>query len=825
MKFHSVHISGCRNISLNNKRSLRLDLSGTNIHMVLGTNGSGKSSLLRNVSVFPPNPADFKKDLGNISISLEHNNNLYTLSADFSSGNSYSFVKNGEVLNDRGTQAVQKQLVLTEFGVDKSVNDLMHGDFKFTLSTPTERRAWFTKIASSDYSYALSLYKKLVDEHRDITGALKYTKGRIVQETASRLNAEDIQKLTEQTAVLKSLLLKKLEEKTTSTKTSFEIKDKLLETKSDIVEVLRKIKMLSKEYITTTKFGGTNDVFILEESISDTKGSISFLNRKTEQLSTEILELQAKLESSLSLGSTSEEDILRDLDILIKEQNRLRSYPELGVEFSNLDISHTALTAASVEISDVLLDIPANDSRYFTREKAAQLSQRYSELSSLKTELENQRSHYDHILRSPVSKCPACEHIWHPESELSETELKLKLFKVIDDLEGTQKEFDSVAEELERIKDYLDKVRRYYHFTSGYPNLLPLWDYIDSKSLIQDSPSSISGIINELRLELEIKLECRKLESQQRELEDTLRKVRLLRSEDVTQLNARLGVLDSELYNALTDRNSAINKLDSDSLVLRLVKNAAVLQKELLELNRGYNLLLGDYINSIMQDELAKEIYEFKIKVNELERQLNTVELKENLISDLCKTESVQIERLSNLKVLMDELSPTSGLIAESMLSSIEYYVAKMNRFINSMWLYPLEIMKPSISEEDGFQLDFKFPLLVDERNLVSDISKGSDSMLEIVDLAFRLTVLEALKLNDVLFLDEFGRGFDTLHRSSSYGSLRTYIDSRGFNNVFIVNHYRQLAESFHGAAYNVLDDRNIDLPQGVKINEYLTLS
>ena len=67
-----------------------------------------------------------------------------------------------------------------------------------------------------------------------------------------------------------------------------------------------------------------------------------------------------------------------------------------------------------------------------------------------------------------------------------------------------------------------------------------------------------------------------------------------------------------------------------------------------------------------------------------------------------------------------------------------------MNAFIGKVWTYPLVIQSCSVVEGENIDLDYKFPMLINEgESPISDISKGSRGMKEIINLAFRLTAMQ----------------------------------------------------------------------------------
>lgn len=182
MRINFIELVGYKRLMLNNIKHFRMTPE-SRIQLILGTNGSGKSSLIAELSPLPAVSSNYTKD-GSKTISITSNGDEYILKSTFLNGQSHSFVKNGEELNKGGTVTVQKELVMSTFGIDQSIHDLMTGVDRFTTMSPAKRRELLTKLCDKDYTYALEVYSKLLEKQRDITGALKLAKKKLVVETS-----------------------------------------------------------------------------------------------------------------------------------------------------------------------------------------------------------------------------------------------------------------------------------------------------------------------------------------------------------------------------------------------------------------------------------------------------------------------------------------------------------------------------------------------------------------------------------------------------------------------------------------------------------------
>ena len=87
----------------------------TTCQIILGTNGSGKSSILYELSPLPASKGEYIEG-GFKRIEISHKGAHYVLESSFKHGNKHSFTRDGEDLNPGGTGAVQKELVKREVG-------------------------------------------------------------------------------------------------------------------------------------------------------------------------------------------------------------------------------------------------------------------------------------------------------------------------------------------------------------------------------------------------------------------------------------------------------------------------------------------------------------------------------------------------------------------------------------------------------------------------------------------------------------------------------------------------------------------------------------
>tara|TARA_Y100001001_G_C7829457_1_gene246465 strand:+ start:198 stop:608 length:411 start_codon:yes stop_codon:yes gene_type:complete len=136
MKILEVYLEGYNRLKLNKVNSIKITASEL-IQLIIGTNGSGKSSLQEQINCWVADRKDFKVG-GKKIVKLEHNSSIYETRQYFHKKNStFEFIVDGQNINEGETGAVQKELIKIHFGLDQEIVDLFLGKLRFTRMNPT----------------------------------------------------------------------------------------------------------------------------------------------------------------------------------------------------------------------------------------------------------------------------------------------------------------------------------------------------------------------------------------------------------------------------------------------------------------------------------------------------------------------------------------------------------------------------------------------------------------------------------------------------------------------------------------------------------------
>ena len=114
------------------------------VQIVAGSNGSGKSSVLRELSPLPSVRTDFLPEIGLKELHIDHKGHQFMVKSDFRYKNgAHSFVIDGKELNTSGTTDVQTELVEKYFGITDKIRDLIYQKIQICNLTKANRKTFF----------------------------------------------------------------------------------------------------------------------------------------------------------------------------------------------------------------------------------------------------------------------------------------------------------------------------------------------------------------------------------------------------------------------------------------------------------------------------------------------------------------------------------------------------------------------------------------------------------------------------------------------------------------------------------------------------------
>ena len=763
-------------------------------NLILGTNGSGKSSLLKELSPLVFDKKHFGEN-GYKEVHIEHNNKMYILTQD---GNKCSFKENGVELNASANRKVQSTLVKEKLKYDIDYHKLFLGITNFTTMSPSERKEWLIRLSNVNYDYSLGYFKRLLSRDRDIRGTIKILNSKLMEDKVNLLTDEIKLKYKEDLKAVSTLI-----------DTMLENKEKISFNNNDYNKILESMILVNENLI--SKICTNVALKDIDNEISKISNELEHLD-KINTVKIKQLEEAKHFKESNSIVEKGLED---NLNKIKRDIEKLSS--EIKIPYSILSTTSvlSLLKLIKNRVFSILADISTLNVN-LTLEEAAEISKNILNLEKFKAATDIKISTLENELKISKEKkdesvtCNKCSNVFNPYYTIEkEQEMILSI----------EKNKSLLTEALNKLKDlnetnskYLNKQNLISEFYSLFSNSSVLNNFITSIISNFNIQTSSMQILKELEFEFSILedkfVKISNLELESKKIKEELDKIKLftnLRKDnnlDYDKLNNEISennIKSAKLKQYLNDLNN--DKNTKQNIKLLTLKYISLLksQEESLnnEIKREKNKLLEDIISECRS---IKFDLEDKIK-------------KSDLLEDRLKILEKDIKELENksrlLKSAIEALSPSGGLIADSILSFIKNLVTDMNYIINSIWSYDLEIKACDLENGD---LDYKFPVVSDSRGFTEDVGLTSSSMKEVIDLAFKIVAMKYSSMEDYpLFLDEFGRTMDMSHRVRAYSAIDN-VSSGIFSQVFIVSHFSGVYNRFSDSDTIVLDSKNISI-------------
>lgn len=831
MKILKLTLKGCHRLELSGIRKITIT-PDTNVLMILGTNGSGKSSLMDLLSPLPADKNDFDKD-GYKEIELLHNDVKYTLRSDFKEGK-HSFFNHltNEELNIGGTITQQTQLVKDYFNYTDKIHRLLTGKDKFTDMSPLKRKEWFTLLCDTDYTYAISVYNKVKEKKRDIEGALKKLKQYLVV-LNNQEQEEDIAYIN-QTIKEKESLIEYLKD-TFPMKDGYadidyqqSLKDRVVRANRDM-DTKRKVMLKSVHEVRLRE--------ITSEVYTKAKDEIQSLQTRHDQLEGQYQALINQYQEMdvrvAKMKTVTQEDILKLKDEIDNVNKRIQSRKDalsnksVPYPLDQAETRYNTYLGASSAISDTVDDIYDLDPTT-SGERLDQLTHQHRELGVKLNTYDTKIAKVEEAIRLMEEKeakekvsCPNCNHAFHPGfNQEMYTKYQEGLANLRKNRGLCQADYDKLTVLVDRINHDYTRLKMFADLGRSYPLFMAdiVRDAIKDKVYFT-SPGTIKAKIVEYSALLEN--QCQ-LDRDTKTLEDLEKRY----SELVNIDNEHKGALIEALFKL--EGKITQMKVEKSHLESALIKCSDIIR------------LYETYIDSKGQLEHALKVYD-EADLAYIEHQfylyaMSLIQEERQVMSNLTQKQLAYLNRESNRNSFVKQiealehdllvheametaLNPQDGLIAEGLLGFIKRFIAKMNGLIATIWTYPLLIHPSKFNDgESTDELSYRFPITVGMNKRVGkDASLGSEGIKEVIDLAFKMIAMHSLGLKGYpLYLDEFGRTFDAKHRENALKLIERLAQEYVEDQIFMVSHYYMEYSVIQGVSYCVLSDENIVLTQGV---------
>lgn len=785
------------------------------LQIIIGTNGAGKTTLLREFNPLPAQSSDYATGGYKRMIILDKGNR-YFLESFFGKPVKHTFELNGENLNVSGKETEQRKLVKEHFGLTPQLIKLVTGEILFSDLSAQARRDWLMSISGMNFEYAMQLFQKVKDFNRDANALTKSMVGR---------EADELEKLNQigDTSIMKA---RANELSQVITKLMRMQSDEKLRSASEIErETQHKLHQIKTRSHQIIKELPRRLVYQFEqfEDIDSLKIHIQTLIRENERTREELKELYRKKEDLLKLTEKTREGglSLEDESIAIKslraDIEQLKSNPELPyplfledeILFSSLDEFHDKFRITVNGYID-------NSQLRFNSERYKELKSLESSIHLQSTELSKQLNGITHAIKHqlemPDADCPDCgKHfkIGNAEQKIESLEKEQSLLQ------------DQLQEQLDRKAKVEDSIKEFLEFNAARKDLFLVLDSNPAKaikklkSLIEAKekdgvgPRGLQDLLEEW---FEMVSLSRRVVNLQKELEG--REYALKHLMEVEELRkhyegTQLDDVDHEIDRMLRQVQEARTEIQQAEELVEITTRHLKQLNELWQMRDSLKDDLNEFTKFHEQKLINETLLALQTELATIQTTVSKVDSIQHTLDNLASYRS-EYERDSQAsKLLMEMLSPNTGLIAEYVLSFLEDFTEEINRLLSQVWEYEMEILPCKLDAE---VIDYKFPVrIANDERIRKDIAETSKGQLAFINLAFRLVIMSTVDKTILpLYLDEPTEGFDEMHCENFVRFIKGYLEQGATEQIFMVSHDFAGHASFTNAETLVLDEKNV---------------
>lgn len=825
MKYIYIELNYFKRFALNQINHFSMDITNP-LNVILGSNASGKSSLLDQLTPLPPNTSDFSNQ-GSKVIKIEHNNQIYILSTVFTPSQKHSFLKGDEELNPGGTITVQRELVKTYFKITPDIHSLILGHEKFTDMSAPRRKEWFLELCHTNYDYAIKVYNKLKERHRDTTGALKLLKKKIISESEKLLVSDEELKIRKEVQDLHEQLNFVLEHRkpVESDLDVLFIKDNQIDAALDKLSLNVQALVKLNNYNSLSQDNLNARILHFSNKVASHRAII-------EKNATEYNQNDYKIKILQKAEEQTIDSLTQEVSTLVLEINKL----DRNTIYSSKEFDPYAIQNAFNSIRNILVDIfsnlPPNINQKYSRES---LSNSRLDLSNLNIQKQNNVSTIEsrklkkaHLLEhkdKPDIHCPQCKFKFslHYSQELFDA-VELDIIKLQEDLDkNINPKISKLEEYISECIEYAQKWKQYVDLVRNTPILQDYWYYLNKKEIITSNPSAIINEFTYIEKDIVKQITIFEKNNLLKEKQALLTSLKDVGGSDLNAL-----ILSNKEIEKSTEEHTealriAIENKNKYSTILIRDKDIKALVDKINDYIKQKESICQEQVETTRRTILNEAIRDLQSCLASKEHILSSLKMQKTLIDNsILQVADLESEEKA-LAILVSEMSPADGLIAEGLFGFIKEFLSQMNSLIKKIWSYPLNLLPCELTEGNSVDIDYKFKVKVGVgSDPIPDVSKGSEGMMEVINLSFRITSIKYLDLqNSALSLDEVGKSFDEAHKVELVNVLKALVEQQTFSQMFIISHDYSQYTALANPDICVLNNKNILVPRGAKAINY----
>lgn len=834
MRILSAKITGNKRLQLAKISGIEIDFVAL-CQTIIGTNGSGKSTVLREYSPLPANSSDYIKGGGKEVQFLARDGEEYIATSEFNHGWLHSMIRVSDnvELNPGKTRQVQKQIVEQLTGLTEEIFDILVGDTTFTQMAPNKRREWILSFSGSDLEYAMKVYRDLNKRYMDSVALQKHYAKRLATELEGVLGEDQVEELKRDAKAYVdriNMLMLERDSNVDPTVNSEQIIDRLARAMASEENLFNRIadyKVVLPEGL-SLDIQDSRDV---DRIVANIQNDVDLKKRELAIAYEEHEAMKKYMDMLDRSGAGGVDDLKVELAHLDSTVETLTNQIDSHLDENDPAQAKWALNTILFEFIENINLLPSDVNEY---EQKAEYTQRQigtardliAKRTAEQREIDHKLYHWSNV--EPV-QCPDCTSVFAPGVDQHQMErLKVEygtLDRTIEELNHSLEDLIGFASEYDQYKQ---RVNRIQSIMREYQVLNPLWNMIRTHIDTNQPAMMINGIVHSYAADMDLSIQIYNLKKERYTkgliLESALAITQGhgdVSADRITRIEQRIKLIMSEI----DDANAHINAIRAFS---RSVVDLDSLNEKHREVINAINVLTYNYQMTLRNECLDEDIGLLQGQLAVTQSKLSDATTAHALIEDLRVCKRSADEDVIVHKALVNGLSPSNGLIGKRIRSFADRFIAQMNAYIGTVWTYPMQI----IAGDMDAAVDCKFPLesegeLSDGKiKVVSpDIAKSSSAQTDIINIAFRLTAMLCLGLNDFpLYLDEAGVRMDEKHRDRFNGLIEQLMERKQVSQVFMISHYAAMHGVFTNADITVIDKANIiNIPREYNQNAVIT--
>lgn len=816
LKLISLFIEGCVKFNLSNIRSINIDFDQA-IHILIGRNGCGKSSLLHMLLPDAPVKTFFKKD-GVIRATFRDDINTYVLAYSPSTG--HIFKLNGINLNESGIRDIQIELIDKHFGLNNSVRSILRNDLDLVDMRPSQRKSTLLDLNPIDitiYGTELKRVTKISNAYND---QLKLLYNREQRNTIELLDDDQLQEYLNKSRQLKDEESKIVLERAKN-------KDKL-----DNLEELEEVHIdhfddLIDNMLVRSRDVVEGDVYV---ELNQLPLVIENFESKVNQIDTKLTDLAEDtlaIEDRIGQLDEANDNNLDDTIITLEEEMSKMEITKRPIHENDMEefsasidkIKELCSDLSEIDYTTILTQAEANDLRDTNENVNISINNLLSKRSNIDrelTELTNKKTNPKIPTLCGKNECDLyidhTENTKYLDSQIkSLNEELVTIDKLSNDLIATRNKTNEQLYYQDKCHVIVGEIVEVINSTPYMSSIIVIKDIVQylntTLSKVPDILTSSYFLSKTTHLYEKKAIDLKKYKNDlklKRSNEDINRSYLI---KDLRRIYKERDDLHTKREVYINKINSRINKLSNCKLK---VADFHLLEKMEVELDK-----YEKYSLNLLEKELLVELIgladhylnETRGRLAEcskvIERQNNIKYILNNEIRPVIEELRPKFETAKEIVIAIKELQ---SLHTRTFLNNI---IDRANTYLDEILTYDF-----AIDRVVGNNIDYKLPVLMDSDVPVADISMCSSAQCSMGKLALNLALIYEMELTHLpISLDEIDKDLDEVHRLRVFEMLNQMIDDNELSQLFVANHHPELNTCFI-CDISVLDGRNITLPE-----------